>query len=243
MKLIILIFLIFISSFCPAQIITPDGSGNIPDIKYFHATADSSNGLINSGYSIKSHSVSNILFQIIATPVITFAAMMPPVFASAGLNLNKDQVFTSVASMVFLYSCYTFSVSLSVHLIAGIENKNNSLTKTFIYGAMGGGAGILFSTAMYSTNKDWWVGIIIGPLLGTLAYTNIFAEWPKETIASEKYENRFSIYSKLKIFSHKDYIESTKLFKMDMIRIKFLTVLMRYRISEIKLLELKNIRS
>ncbi len=174
-------------------------------------------------YNISGHSFSNIAFQVAASPVIAFAVVIPPLTASAGLNGNNENKVKAGAISLFLYTCYTFGISAGIHLIAKIENPDNSLKKTFFYAAAGAGAGIAASFVWSKFNRNsWGIPLAIGPMAGALVYSLFLAEWPEYGKPSANSLNNSNAgFIEDKFYSHKDYIRCTMLFNFDLMKLYF----------------------
>ena len=220
MKKLVFILMIAFSCLLYAQTSSVNQLNEAP---YHFTVNDSTVSNEMAGHSVNKHSIGNFVLQMTLAPVVTFFMILPPMTASFGLSGNHGNRVIAVTGIVFMYSCYTFGISTGVHLFAKIENPANSLEKTFVYAAIGGGTGILLSFVLSRVdNSIWSFPLAAGPLIGALTYSLYLAKWP-DKIDNNVFESaqRKTTPDGIKFYTHKDYIQNTMVFNCEVFRVNF----------------------
>ena len=167
----------------------------------------------------KHHSFINLSGQAIIGSVFAAGFSILPLAATVANAWGSDGTRTSratlgVALSILTISSYVFGSAVGVHLIAKSENTELSFWGTVGYSAIGGGAGIVLLAILasqYETIPGGGAIVIFFPLIGSMVYASFISDWPQENQKISFYKNNIS---------HKDLIEQTKLFNIELLRIK-----------------------
>lgn len=214
MRAIILLFILLCS-----QIAAQSDIKSFEELKAeFTFSENNSNIIIFQSDNIipRRHTALNLAGQALLGTGLAFIFAVPPLAAtwaaawSNGGNTGANALFgLTVAS-------YMFGSAVGVRLVAKAQNPNLSLWKTYGFAAIGGGTGALLTgilASQYTTLPA--VGVIIvllSPVIASMIYASFIADWPQD--------NNDNLTSYKTTISHKDLIEQSKLFNIELIRIK-----------------------
>jgi len=154
----------------------------------------------------------DILWEILAGTTIGTVAGIPTTFLAVSFTDAKGFEALGVGLIGF-YTGYILGSALGVYLPAKKFNPDATYLETLSYGALGalGSIGIL---SVLPKNKDNWSVYFIpitiaAPLAAEIIYVNDIDYPVNENLQSNK------------IYSHKDYYNSTLLFKKNIMHISF----------------------
>ncbi|NWF90095.1 MAG: hypothetical protein HXY50_11630 [Ignavibacteriaceae bacterium] len=166
--------------------------------------------LTTNNLEIHKHSAGNILAQAFLGFVVGGGLAIIPFSATIvdqgdnNKKLNTNLIILSVLS-------YTGGVSLGVHWAAKAENPNHSFWLTHVSSllSLGIGTAIAFSGI---EEPPYVTSVIAGlsPIIGSIIYSTSIADWPDESK---------NITFQAKILSHKDLVNSSKMFEIELLRI------------------------
>lgn len=170
---------------------------------------------------VKKHSTINLSLQVIVGEGLGIVLAIIPLSISFGSAWNGSN--SKVVSDVFgalSIPTYIIGVAAGVHWIARVENPKHSFWKTVGYSAIGGAAGVVLAAILaskYETIPPAGAVTLLFPLISSIIYSTSIADWPYDN--NINYNERFS--PKKNFYSHKDLIESSKLFNISLVTINF----------------------
>lgn len=165
--------------------------------------------------SIQSHkhSFPNVCGQAFVGTLCAVGFSTIPFSATMSNLGSKDQVNT--ASAILVLSWYLFGSAVGVHWIAKSENPELSFWGTLGSSVIGAGVGFGFISTLSSGFKSPpYFGAVIAalcPVISSMIYASFVSDWPSEHSRISFQKNNFS---------HKDFIEQTKVFEIEVLRIK-----------------------
>ena len=164
----------------------------------------------------KKYSFLNLSGQAIVGSVFAVGFSILPLAASwANAGGSDGTPVSQTALGILTVSSYIFGSAIGVRLIAKSKNSELSFWGTVGYSAIGGGVGVILLSILASQYKTipGADGVIVAlcPIIGSMVYASFISDWPQE--------NQEVSFTKTSI-SHKDIIEQTKLFNMELLRIK-----------------------
>lgn len=187
------------------------------EINYFCKIDNSRIVLFESDKTIsQKHSILNLSGQALVGSTFAVGFSILPLAAMWANAWGSDGTPASQTAIgILTLSSYLFGSAVGVHLVAKSENPELSLWKTFGYSAIGGGTGIILLSILASQYETipgaGDVIVALCPIIGSMVYTSFIADWPQD------YQKVSFIKTNL---SHKDIIEQTKLFDIELLRIK-----------------------
>jgi len=166
--------------------------------------------------SANSYSFINLSGQaVVGSASEVVFSILPLAIAWNNALSGKSTPASQTALLILTLASYTFGAAVGVHLIAKIENPNLSLLSTFGYSAIGTGAGIVLASILASQYTTIPVagGVIIAlcPVIGSMLYASFISDWPDDNPAMSFYKNNIA---------HKNLVDRTKLFNMEILRIR-----------------------
>jgi hypothetical protein len=139
--------------------------------------------------------------------------------ASPLLTLNladlesKNQL--NSRSVILSLIVYSFGTAFGVHWVAKSENMENSFWGTVGSSIIGAGIGSGLVSILPPDNNDLnSPGVILAalcPLISSIIYTCFIADWPSESQNVTLQKN---------ILAHKDLVQYSKIFEIELLRIK-----------------------
>lgn len=190
----------------------------ISEIKYFDKSSNSNIILFESDKTVsKKHSFLNISGQAIVGSAFAVGFSILPLAATWANAWGSDGTPASQTALgILTVSSYLFGSAVGVHLVAKSENSELSLWKTFGYSAIGGGVGVLLVSILASQYETipGAGGVIVAlcPIIGSMVYASFISDWPQD--------NQKVLSIDKNSYSHKDLVEQTKLFNIELLRIK-----------------------
>jgi hypothetical protein len=188
------------------------------EIKYFDKSSNSHIVLFESDKTVsQKHSFLNLSGQAFVGSAFAVGFSILPLAAAWANAWGSDGTTASQTALgILTISSYLFGSAVGVHLVAKSENSELSLWKTFGYSAIGGGVGAILVAILASQYETipGAGGVIVAlcPIIGSMVYTSFISDWPQD--------NQKVSFAKTSL-SHKDFIDQTKLFNIELLRIKF----------------------
>ncbi len=159
------------------------------------------------------YSALNLAGQNAAGLACGFAFAMPSYLLANTEKIRNTDTRTDL--IIFSLLSYVVGSATGVVLVANIENPKISFWDTFGYSAIGGALGILTLTSTFD-GRDISPGAflltLVLPTFGSMIYSAFVSDWPDDV---------YNVSYTIKIETHKDLIEHTKLFNIELIRIHF----------------------
>lgn len=215
MKPNIVLFVFFVCSNIVAQNNYKSISQLTAEIKFFDNINDTHITLFqHNKIDSQKHSIINLSGQLVVGSALAVGFSILPFSLGFAAAWSGNETGAGISSILAI-SSYLFGAGVGVHWIAKLENPELSFWNTVGYSAIGGGVNALLFTILstqYTTIPE--VGGTIAalcPVIGSMFYASVISDWPKETRETSFYKN---------ILSHKDLIEQTKLFNVELLRIK-----------------------
>ena len=127
------------------------------------------------------YSAVNIGGQVLLGATFSVFFSVPSLYA-IGLSMwNDTSPVGGAALSLFFLSSYTLGTAVGVHVVAGVENPEHSLWKTWMYSAIGAGVGIggaFVLGGIYGTLPGGAGVLLLCPLAGSMIYSLFIADWP-----------------------------------------------------------------
>ena len=162
-----------------------------------------------------NYSLTNLVFQPVVGSVLAFIFAIPPLAAGFHDAWNHGSDGSQTVWGVLTLSAYCLGAGTGVYLVAHVENKKLTYWETVEYSVFGGAIGVITAAVLasqYSTIPNAGaIFIAFSPVIGAMFYTSFVADWPTQ--------NRDLSFNN-KILSHKDLINRTNIFNIEVIRIK-----------------------
>jgi hypothetical protein len=172
-------------------------------------------GLLNRKTEGNMHSIFNLAGQAVVGSSLALGFSILPTAASFGSSWAGEQTSATIFGILAI-SAYLAGSATGVHWIAKIENPNLSFWNTLGYSAIGGGVGALTITILatqYTTLPAFGTVIaFLCPVMSSMIYAALIADWD---VTSK--ENDIVKYD----FSHKNLIDYSKVFDVEIVRIRF----------------------
>jgi len=217
LRAILILLMVILCSIVPAQnSCKPIGYLNA-EIKYFDKNNNSNIVLFGTDKIVtQKHSFLNLSGQAIVGSAFAVGFSILPLAATWANAWGSDGTPVSQTALgILTISSYLFGSAVGVHLVAKSENGELSLWKTFGYSAIGGGVGVVLVAILASQYETipGAGGVIVAlcPVIGSMVYASFISDWPQD--------NQKVSFAKTTL-SHKDFIEQTKLFNLELFRIK-----------------------
>jgi len=214
LRTIILIGFFFSFSSFYAQNKTSAPVSTTSEMRYSYEINSSKLELIQS--SPRKHSFINLAGQAVVGTGLAVVFFVPTAAASfsIGWNNNLDPPIGATLEVLTI-SSYFIGAAVGVHWVAKAQNKELSFWKTVGYSFIGGSVG-LGLLAILSTQYTTIPGVggtiaALCPVIGSMIYASFVSDWPQEV-------PKVSLYKKS--ISHKDLIEQTQIFNLELVRIK-----------------------
>ena len=173
------------------------------------------NGNYPLGDSVVSHkySVINLSGQLLVGSALAFIFTIPAITA-AGYNAwsGHDSKESHTIIGVIGISSYLIGAATGVYWVAKSSNSELSYWGTVGYSAIGGSASAIIAAILaskYTTIPNIGALIIaLCPVASSMIYASFISDWPQK---NQSFSN--------KILTHKDLINCTNLFNIDLIHI------------------------
>lgn len=167
--------------------------------------------------SSRHHTFLNLSGQFLAGSSLAIGFSILPVSAGfADAWSGKSTNVSQTAWGILIISSYLFGAAVGVHWIASYENPNLSFWGTVGYSAIGGGVGSIILSILavnYKTIPPFGAVVVaLTPVIGSMVYASFISDWPDES--------KEMSFDKI-IGSHKDLIEQTKIFDIELLKIEF----------------------
>ncbi len=163
----------------------------------------------------KSYSLVNLTFQPVVGSSFAFIFTIPPFLGLLNDVWNSESAISHTVWGILTISAYCLGAGTGVYLVANIENKKLAYWDTVEYAVFGAAIGALTAAVLasqYSTIPNAGaIFIAFSPVIGAMFYTSFVADWPTQN-QDLSFNN--------KILSHKDLINRTNIFNIEVIRIK-----------------------
>lgn len=164
----------------------------------------------------KKHSFLNLSGQALVGSAFAVGFSVLPLAATwANIWGSDGTPVTQTTLEIQTLSSYLFGSAVGVHLVAKSENSVLSFWKTFGYSAIGGGVGIILIAILASQYETipGTGGLIVAlcPIIGSMVYASFISDW---------YQESQDVTFAKTLKSHKDLFEQTKLFDIELLRIK-----------------------
>ena len=159
------------------------------------------------------HSALNLMEQNFAGIAGGFLLALPTYYLAKKDNIRGTE--TGKYFSIFSLIGYVVGSATGVVVVASLENPKISFWETLGYSAMGGALSIFILASTFDGNDLSPGAIILSlvlPTFSSMIYSAFVADWSDET-------NKMS--NKRKIESHKDLIEHSNLFNIELFRIYF----------------------
>ncbi len=127
------------------------------------------------------YSAVNIGGQVLLGATFSVLFSVPSLYVFGLSMWNKKSPEGELAMSLFFLSSYTFGTAVGVHVVAGGENQEHSLWKTWIYSAAGAGvslAGAALLSGIYTKLPGESAALLLCPLAGSMIYSLFVADWP-----------------------------------------------------------------
>lgn len=168
-------------------------------------------------YSTKNishhYSALNLLGQNLAGYAVGVGLALPSYYLSKTNNLAGSDDKTNF--IIFSLISYIVGSATGVYCVANMENPKISYWETLGYSTVAGAIGIAILTSTFDGDSISPIGVIITlafPTISAMIYTSYVADWP-----IKKNEVGFQY----KTWTHKDLIEYSKIFNMELFRMNF----------------------
>ena len=175
----------------------------------------SSSPLLLNNIESHKHSLVNLSLQPIVGTGLAFIFSIPPLAGAWNSAWNHGTDVSQTTWAILTFSAYILGAGTGVYLIAHVENSKISYWKTVEHSVIGGAAGALAAALLasqYSTIPNAGaIFIAFSPVIGAMFYTSFVADWP--------HQNQDLSFNN-KMLSHKDLINRTNIFNIEVIRIK-----------------------
>lgn len=161
----------------------------------------------------RKHSTLNLFAQEIIGIGSGIGLALPSYYLSKDNRLAGSNDKETLVKFSFL--SFVIGSGIGVYLIADIENPNISFWETLGYSIIGGGTGFLILNASFDGKNISPIAIIsffILPTLSSMIYASYIADWGNEINTS---------YNNNAVKSHKDLVERSKLFNIELGKIYF----------------------
>jgi len=171
----------------------------------YRKTANNLNENIQHRYS-----TLNLFGQTVAgyAAAVGFSAL--PYYLAGENNPGSDY---KTGLIIFSVLTYLTGSATGVYFVSNIENPKISFLETLGYSALGGLLGFVTASATFNQRDPSPFGIILffaAPTISSMIYSSFVADWP---------ENRVGIRENTKTVN--DFIEKSKLFNVQLLRINF----------------------
>ena len=134
------------------------------------------------------YSAVNIGGQVLLGATFSVLFSVPSLYVF-GLSIwNKKSPEGELAMSLFFLSSYTFGTAVGVHVVAGGENQEHSLWKTWMYSAAGAGvslAGAALLSGIYTKLPGESAALLLCPLAGSIVYSLFIADWSVKQAGNE----------------------------------------------------------
>jgi hypothetical protein len=217
LRAILILLSVIFCSIVPAQNICRPIGYLKAEIKYFDKNNNSHIILFETDKTVThKHSFLNLSGQAIVGSTFAVGFSILPLTAAWANAWGSDGTPASQTALgILTVSSYLFGSAVGVHLVAKSENPELSLWKTFGYSAIGGGVGVVL-VAIFASQYETIPGagdviVALCPIIGSMVYASFISDWPQE------YQE--VSFAKTSIL-HKDIIDQTKLFNIELLRIK-----------------------
>lgn len=162
------------------------------------------------------HSFINLAGQALVGSALAVGFFVPTLTLSIGLTWDKNINEPSQTALGILsLSSYVFGAAVGVYWVAKSENPKLSFWKTVGYSAIGAGVGVVIVSILATQfTKIPTVGgsiAALSPIIGAMVYTSFISDWPQSNEEVSFYKD---------YFSHKDLVEQSKLFNIELFRIQ-----------------------
>lgn len=169
--------------------------------------------LCSDSISAHNHSFGNVFGQALVGSLCAAGFAFLPFNAMSSTLGGKDQV--NAASAILTLAWYTFGAAVGVYWIAKSENPELSFWGTVGSSVIGAGVGSGL-VAILSSGNDTppTPGVVLAalcPIISSMIYASVISEWPSDSqnIALQK-----------NILAHKDLFQYSKIFDLELLRIK-----------------------
>jgi len=209
LKKTIILIIAFTISVSAQHLTRNESSLKLSKIAFKSAIFDSSSDNYKQYYS-----GINVLGQITVGGVTGLGLSVLPLVYAFDYGLGGNHQPRSNILIAIAASINAFGTAGGVHLIAKIENKEHSFWKTFLFSEAGALAATLVITKFKA--DDGGTIILVLPLLSSLIYSLMLADWPKQGPTATEYKN-FKLKNNL--LSFKDLINQSQIVKINLFRI------------------------
>ncbi len=173
---------------------------------------------------VNSTNEERVLLEVIAAPILGVPFAFLGGFAAAGLSsFGGSEGWDNLGYAILgAYLGYTFGNAAGVYLVAKNGEKKVTFGETFLASAFGAGVGmaIYLSIDDYNEDRIFAYSPLILPGLVSIIYANIIADDKLEN--GYNYGNSINKYEQNNFgLTHKDLINSQKLFEVNIFRINF----------------------
>ncbi len=163
-----------------------------------------------------NYSLTNLVFQPVVGSGFAFIFTIPPFVGLLNDAWNSESAISHTVWGILTISAYCLGAGTGVYLVAHIENKNLTFWKTVEYSVFGGAVGAITAAVLASQYSSipnaGAIFIAFSPVIGAMFYTSFVADWP--------YQNQDLSFNN-KMLSHKDLINYSKVFDIELLRIRF----------------------
>jgi len=176
-----------------------------------HFSFDQSDKLVSHKYSF-----INLAGQALVGSALAVGFFIPTLTVAVGVTWGKNiNESLQTALGIFTFSSYIFGAAVGVYWVAKSENPKLSFWKTVGYSAIGAGVGVVIVSILATQfRRIPTVGGSIAalfPIIGAMVYASFISDWPQ---SNEK------VYFYKDNFLHKDLVEQSKLFNIELFRIQ-----------------------